>query len=47
MGTPAESVERRPVAKGNPDETTADGTQRPTTAPSDLVRVREARAPPR
>lgn len=41
-GTPAEPVERRPVAKGNPDETTADGTQRPTDASSDLVRVREA-----
>lgn len=39
---PAESVERRPVAKGNPEETTANGTQRPTHASSDLVRVREA-----
>ena len=39
---PAESVERRPVAKGNPDQATACGTQRPKGASSDLGRVREA-----
>lgn len=39
---PAESVERRPVAEGNPEQTTAAGTQGPHTASSALDRVREA-----
>jgi RNA-directed DNA polymerase len=39
---PAESVERRPVAEGNPEKTTAEGTQGPKTASSGLDRVREA-----
>lgn len=39
---PAESVERRPVAEGNPGQTTAVGTQGPAAASSGLDRVREA-----
>jgi len=39
---PAESVERRPVAKGNPEETTAAETQSSDPATSALDRVREA-----
>jgi RNA-directed DNA polymerase len=39
---PAESVERRPVAKGNPEQATAEGTQGPEYALSALDRVREA-----
>lgn len=39
---PAESVERRPVAKGNPEQATASGTQGPRIASSALDRVREA-----
>lgn len=39
---PAESVEKRPVAKGNLEQATACGTQRPKGASSDLGRVREA-----
>jgi group II intron reverse transcriptase/maturase len=40
--TPAESVERRPSAKGNPGQTTVAGTQGPEAASSGLDRVREA-----
>ena len=39
---PAESVERRPVAKGNSVQTTMTGTQRPEPVSSALDRVREA-----
>jgi len=39
---PAEFVERRPVAKGNPVQTTMTGTQRPEPVLSALDRVREA-----
>jgi RNA-directed DNA polymerase len=38
----AESVEKRPVAKGNPEQATAFGTQSPAGASSALGRVREA-----
>jgi hypothetical protein len=38
----AESVERRPVAKGNPVQTTMTGTQRPEPVSSALDRIREA-----
>lgn len=39
---PAESVERRTVAKGNPEQATVTGTQGPKAASSALDRVREA-----
>jgi group II intron reverse transcriptase/maturase len=39
---PAEFVEKRPPAKGNPVQTTVTGTQRPEAASSGLDRVREA-----
>jgi RNA-directed DNA polymerase len=39
---PAESVEKRPTAKGNSGQPTATGTQRPAAASSALARVREA-----
>jgi len=39
---PAESVEKRPVAEGNPEQATAYGTQCPKGASSVLGRVREA-----
>lgn len=39
---PAEFVERRTVAKGNPEQTTATGTQGPQAALSALDRIREA-----
>ena len=39
---PAEFVEKRPLAKGNPVQTTVTGTQRPEAASSGLDRVREA-----
>ena len=39
---PAEFVEKRPVAKGNPEQATATGTQGPQAALSALGRVREA-----
>lgn len=39
---PAEFMERRPPAKGNPGQTTMTGTQRPDVASSGLDRVREA-----
>lgn len=39
---PAESVEKRTVAEGNPAQATACGTQRPESASSGLSRVREA-----
>lgn len=38
----AESVERRPPDKGNPEQTAVSGTQRPTAASTGLDRVREA-----
>ena len=40
--TPADSVEERHEAEGNPDESTATGTQRPTIALPGLDRIREA-----
>lgn len=39
---PAEFVEKRPSAKGNPGQTTVTGTQGPEAASSGLDRVREA-----
>lgn len=39
---PAEFVEKRPPAKGNPVQTTVTGTQRPEAASIGLDRVREA-----
>ena len=39
---PAETVERRSSAKGNPTQPTATGTQRPAAASNGLGRVREA-----
>jgi RNA-directed DNA polymerase len=39
---PAEFVEKRPVAEGNPEQATAYGTQGPKDALSGLDRVREA-----
>ena len=39
---PAESVEKRTVAEGNPEQATANGTQGPQAASSALGRVREA-----
>ena len=39
---PAEFVERRPVAEGNPEQATATGTQGPQAALSALDRIREA-----
>jgi hypothetical protein len=36
---PAEFVERRPPAKGNPEQTTVTGTQRPESASSGLDSV--------
>jgi RNA-directed DNA polymerase len=39
---PAESVERRPMAKGNSGQTTVTGTQRPEATLSGLDRVRQA-----
>jgi len=39
---PVEFVEKRPPAKGNPEQTTVTGTQRPEAASSGLDRVREA-----
>jgi group II intron reverse transcriptase/maturase len=39
---PAEFVEKRSPAKGNPEQTSATGTQRPESASSGLDRVREA-----
>jgi hypothetical protein len=39
---PAETVERRSSAKGNPGQPTVTGTQRPAAASSGLDRVREA-----
>ncbi|MGC9523796.1 MAG: group II intron reverse transcriptase/maturase [Anaerolineae bacterium] len=39
---PAESVEKRTVAEGNPEQATASGTQGPPAASSALDRVREA-----
>jgi hypothetical protein len=39
---PAEFVEKRPSAKGNPVQTTGTGTQRPESTLSGLDRVREA-----
>ncbi len=39
---PAESVEKRPVAKGNPEQATVLGTQGPAGVLSALGRVREA-----
>jgi len=39
---PAEFVEKRPVAEGNPEQATATGTQGPQAASSALGRVREA-----
>lgn len=38
----AESVERRPSNKGNPGQTTGNGTQRPSTTSLGLDRIREA-----
>lgn len=38
----AESVEKRPVAKGNSGQATASGTQGPSSASSGLDRIREA-----
>ena len=35
-------MEKRPPAKGNPEQTTVTGTQRPEPALSGLDRVREA-----
>ncbi len=40
--TPSESVEKRPVAEGNPEQATASSTQRLKSASSALDRVREA-----
>ncbi len=40
--TPADSVEKRHEAEGNPEESTATGTQRPTIALPGLDRIREA-----
>lgn len=43
VGQPsAESVEKRPVAKGNSGQATASGTQGPSSASSGLDRIREA-----
>lgn len=43
VGKPlAESVERRPSAKGNPEQATTTGTLRPEAVSSVLGRVREA-----
>jgi hypothetical protein len=39
---PAESVEKRPVAKGNSGQTTVSDTQGSPTAESGLARIREA-----
>ena len=39
---PAESAERRPVAEGNPEQATAEGTQGPAYVLNALDRVREA-----
>jgi hypothetical protein len=39
---PAEFVEKRPSAKGNPGQTTVTGTQGPEAASGGLDRVREA-----